>query len=404
MRSTFVGNRVRRGRLGSHDQFGDRPAPRGTTPRGPRAHPQHRSVCRSDPSPMLTHQHAGQRGRRHTSDTVVGPSALVPGPREPAQRKTHDDRSPESAAVRHRDRRPRRARARAPRPRARKGEGQWALGLPRAAEPERADQEGRRTRSTSGPGSRTSTPTAASPRSTPATCAAASAGSASTPSARPGFDGGKTATLEPHELDDEFFMMRVRSDGALLGAEQLRALGEVSTAYARGTADVTDRQNIQYHWIRIEDVPAIWERLEGVGPQHHRGLRRLPAPVPRLPRRRRGQGRDHRRLPRAGGDQAPLHRRPRLRQPAPQVQDLRDRPPEPGRRPRGQRRQLRRHRPPRARPRLRPLGRRRPVDQPDAGPEARRLDPARGGRRRLGGRASASSATTATAGCAAAPA
>jgi sulfite reductase (ferredoxin) len=82
---------------------------------------------------------------------------------------------------------------------------------------------------------------------------------------RPGFDGGKTATLEPHELDDEFFMMRVRSDGALLGPEQLRALGEVSTTYARDTADITDRQNIQYHWVRIEDVPAIWHRLEAAG-------------------------------------------------------------------------------------------------------------------------------------------
>jgi sulfite reductase (ferredoxin) len=82
---------------------------------------------------------------------------------------------------------------------------------------------------------------------------------------KPGFDGGKTATLEPHELDDEFFMMRVRSDGQLLGAEQLRALGEVSTTYARDTADITDRQNIQYHWIRVEDVPTIWERLEAVG-------------------------------------------------------------------------------------------------------------------------------------------
>jgi len=82
---------------------------------------------------------------------------------------------------------------------------------------------------------------------------------------RPGLDGGKTATLEPHELDDEYFMMRVRSDGGLLGTEQLRAIAEVSTRYARGTADVTDRQNIQYHWIRIEDVPAVWERLEDVG-------------------------------------------------------------------------------------------------------------------------------------------
>ncbi|WP_148574298.1 nitrite/sulfite reductase [Nocardioides caldifontis] len=82
---------------------------------------------------------------------------------------------------------------------------------------------------------------------------------------RPGLDGGKTATLEPHELDDEFFMMRVRSDGQLLSADALRALGSVSTDFARDTADITDRQNIQYHWIRIEDVPTIWERLESVG-------------------------------------------------------------------------------------------------------------------------------------------
>jgi sulfite reductase (ferredoxin) len=81
----------------------------------------------------------------------------------------------------------------------------------------------------------------------------------------PGFDGGKTAMLEEHELDDEYFMLRVRTDGALLGAEQLRALGSISTDFARGTADITDRQNIQYHWIEIEDVPEIWDRLDSVG-------------------------------------------------------------------------------------------------------------------------------------------
>src|SRR5262245_24881449 len=57
----------------------------------------------------------------------------------------------------------------------------------------------------------------------------------------PGFDGGKTATLEEWELDDRYFMLRVRSDGALLGAPQLRALGSISTDFARGTADITDR-------------------------------------------------------------------------------------------------------------------------------------------------------------------
>ncbi|WP_206503519.1 nitrite/sulfite reductase [Streptomyces chrestomyceticus] len=82
---------------------------------------------------------------------------------------------------------------------------------------------------------------------------------------KPGIDGGKTAVLEPEELDDTHFMLRVRIDGGRLSVAQLRAIGEVSQEYARGTADITDRQNIQLHWIRIEDVPAIWEKLESVG-------------------------------------------------------------------------------------------------------------------------------------------
>jgi sulfite reductase (ferredoxin) len=82
---------------------------------------------------------------------------------------------------------------------------------------------------------------------------------------KPGIDGGRTATLEPEELDDSYFMLRVRLDGGALTTEQLTVLGEISQDYARDTADITDRQNIQYHWIRIEDVPAIWDKLEKSG-------------------------------------------------------------------------------------------------------------------------------------------
>ena len=82
---------------------------------------------------------------------------------------------------------------------------------------------------------------------------------------RPGIDGGRTGVLEPHELDDEFFMLRIRSDGGALSLEQLRAIADISTTFGRDTADITDRQNIQLHWIRIEDVPEIWRRLESVG-------------------------------------------------------------------------------------------------------------------------------------------
>src|ERR1017187_6888103 len=82
---------------------------------------------------------------------------------------------------------------------------------------------------------------------------------------RPGIDGGKTAVLEPEELDDKYFMLRVRIDGGQLSTAQLRVIADISNNYARGTADVTDRQNIQLHWIEIESVPAIWAALEGVG-------------------------------------------------------------------------------------------------------------------------------------------
>ena len=82
---------------------------------------------------------------------------------------------------------------------------------------------------------------------------------------RPGIDGGRTASLPPEALDDEFFMLRIRSDAGALNSVQARTIAGISAEFARGSADITDRQNIQLHWIRIEDVPEIWRRLEAVG-------------------------------------------------------------------------------------------------------------------------------------------
>ena len=80
-----------------------------------------------------------------------------------------------------------------------------------------------------------------------------------------GIPGGKTAILEPEELEAPYFMMRVRLDGGQLSAEQLRVIGTIATEFGRDVADITDRQNVQLHWIRIEDVPSIWERIESAG-------------------------------------------------------------------------------------------------------------------------------------------
>ncbi|WP_402461628.1 nitrite/sulfite reductase [Isoptericola aurantiacus] len=82
---------------------------------------------------------------------------------------------------------------------------------------------------------------------------------------KPGIDGGRTATLEPHELEDRYFMLRVRTDGAALSPQALRVLGGISDDFGRGTADISDRQNIQFHWIEIESMPEIWRRLDTVG-------------------------------------------------------------------------------------------------------------------------------------------
>ncbi len=82
---------------------------------------------------------------------------------------------------------------------------------------------------------------------------------------RPGIGGGKTGALDDAEIEAPHFMMRVRIPGGQLSAEQLRTVAGIAKEYGRDLADITDRQNVQFHWLSIEDVPAIWERLESVG-------------------------------------------------------------------------------------------------------------------------------------------
>ena len=80
-----------------------------------------------------------------------------------------------------------------------------------------------------------------------------------------GYDGSWTGDENIDKLEAKYFMMRVRSDGKPMSAQTLRVLGQVSTEFARDTADIGDRENVQFHWLRIEDVPEIWRRLESVG-------------------------------------------------------------------------------------------------------------------------------------------
>ena len=74
---------------------------------------------------------------------------------------------------------------------------------------------------------------------------------------------------------ESYFMMRLTNCGGVLEPGQLRAIGEVARDYAQGPVenpefgngyiDLTTRQSIQLHWLKLEDIPEIWEKLESVG-------------------------------------------------------------------------------------------------------------------------------------------
>ncbi|WP_330232373.1 nitrite/sulfite reductase [Nocardia sp. NBC_00508] len=80
-----------------------------------------------------------------------------------------------------------------------------------------------------------------------------------------GYDGSWTGDENIDLLEAEYFMMRIRCDAGALNVAQLRTLGQISTEFARDTADLSDRENVQYHWIEVENVPEIWKRIEAVG-------------------------------------------------------------------------------------------------------------------------------------------
>jgi sulfite reductase (ferredoxin) len=62
-----------------------------------------------------------------------------------------------------------------------------------------------------------------------------------------------------------YFMVRIRIPNGLLHSHQLRTVADVCERYARGTADLTVRQNIQLHWVTIEALPEVLEALQSSG-------------------------------------------------------------------------------------------------------------------------------------------
>ena len=64
---------------------------------------------------------------------------------------------------------------------------------------------------------------------------------------------------------DGFFMLRIKIPGGQVSPAQLRLISEITEKYARGISDITTRQTIQLHWLRIEDIKPIFQKLETLG-------------------------------------------------------------------------------------------------------------------------------------------
>lgn len=86
------------------------------------------------------------------------------------------------------------------------------------------------------------------------------------------------ASIEPSDMDrfkwagiyqqrpkDGHFMMRVRIPGGIMTSEQARVLAKIAQDYGRDLVDVTTRQAVQFHWLTVDTLPDIFERLAAAG-------------------------------------------------------------------------------------------------------------------------------------------
>ena len=166
------------------------------------------------------------------------------------------------------------------------------------------------------------------------------------------------------------YMLRIGIPYGTLSSEQMRALAHVARRYDRGYGHFTTRQNIQFHWIKLEELPDAMEYLGARPAARHPDQRQLDPQRHDRPMGRRGAGRDRGSAHLGRGHPPAHHGASGILVPAAQVQDRHH-----GRRARPRRRQDPRHRPAavpergrgnrlrsrrRRRPRPHPVPRRRP--------------------------------------------
>ena len=85
----------------------------------------------------------------------------------------------------------------------------------------------------------------------------------------------KWVGIYPQKGGGDAFMLRVKVPGGILTPDQTRVVGRIASDFANGPIpnphfgnnflDLTTRQDVQMHWLKMGDIPEIWRRLEEVG-------------------------------------------------------------------------------------------------------------------------------------------
>jgi ferredoxin-nitrite reductase len=85
----------------------------------------------------------------------------------------------------------------------------------------------------------------------------------------------KWVGIYPQKQGGDAFMVRVKVPGGVLTPEQTKVIGKIAVDFANGPIpnphfgnnflDLTTRQDVQMHWLKMGDIPEVWRRLEEAG-------------------------------------------------------------------------------------------------------------------------------------------
>src|SRR3954465_13267075 len=68
-----------------------------------------------------------------------------------------------------------------------------------------------------------------------------------------------------YQLDHTSHMQRIKVPGGHMTADQLDVLADVTDRYGRGIGHWTTRQDLQIHWVPVEQIIDMYDRLLQVG-------------------------------------------------------------------------------------------------------------------------------------------